>query len=668
MKNLRTACLLCASLAVLAPCWGAVPETEVQKVLGRLSSRFPASEKARLETGVRQAARLWTPEDGSAEEFANFCGEEFAVGSDRDLIRERFEAKLEALRGHFTAMGLELRREQDEDRGELKPIDRRFAAFAPDAHLADDLFKSRLGFVAALNFPQRTLEESVARGARWSRQEWAAARLAKAFAFRVPAEVRQKTAEIHAAAKAYVYGYNIFMDHVAGADGKPLFREGLKLISHWGLRDHIRALYADPQGLDQQKLILTIMERIIAQEIPRSAVDGKGHLWDPVRNTLDGSPAEREPDTRYATLLSLWRAARLEDPHYPGYPTLMDRSFRLERELTEAEVESLLKSLLEAPVGQGVAGLVEKRLGRRLLPFDIWYAGFKPPKGLPQEQLDALVRKRYPTAEAFRNDIPNILMKLGFPQETARFLAPHIEVDAARGAGHAAGPDMRSEVSHLRTRVGKDGMDYQGFNIAMHELGHCVEQTFSMQKIDHYLLNGVPNSAFTEGFAFVFQARDLEVLGLKKPDEKAAALKDLDDFWSAREIAGVALVEMRGWRWMYEHPQATPTQLREAMTVIAKEVWNRHYAPVFGVKDSPVLAIYAHMFYDSLYIPNYPLGRLIAFQVEDYFKTHALGTEMERMCRIGGVTPAEWMRQAVGGPISSAPMLVAAKKSLAVVR
>lgn len=636
-------------------------------VLLLLPSAAPAAPAAR-DQGVEQARRLWTAADGSPEDFQKFAAQNIAQGADRDLIFDRFEAKLEALWGHFAAMGLELRREQDEDRGEMMPVDRLFAAFAPDAHLMDDLFKSRLGFVAALNFPLPTLEETLAQGSSWDRRRWAEARLGKAFAFRVPAEVRQKVADIQSAAEAYVYGYDIYMDHVVGSDGKPLFPAGLRLISHWGLRDHIRALYGDKKGLPLQKLILTVMERVIRQEIPKAAVAGKGHLWDPAKNTLDGAPAEREPDTRYATLLSLFRAARLEDPHYPGYPTLMDRTFRLQREMTEAEVEGLLEGLLEAPAGKKTAALVKKRLGRKLLPFDIWYEGFKPPKGMPLEQLDALVMKRYPTAESFKEDIPNILIKLGFEPETALFLALRIEVDAARGAGHAAGPGMKKDVSHLRTRVGKGGMDYQGFNTAMHELGHCVEQTFSMQRVDHYLLSGVPNNAFTEGFAFVFQARDLEVLGLQKPDAKAAALKDLDDFWSAREIAGVALVEMRTWRWMYEHPEAEPAELREAMVGIAKDVWNRYYAPAFGVKDSPILAIYAHMFYYSLYIPNYPLGHLIAFQVEDHFKTHALGTEMERLCRIGSVTPAEWMRQAVGGPVSAQPMVKAAEKALAAVR
>ena len=73
---------------------------------------------------------------------------------------------------------------------------------------------------------------------------------------------------------------------------------------------------------------------------------------------------------------------------------------------------------------------------------------------------------------------------------------------------------MRSAKTHLRTRVGANGMDYKGYNIAVHEMGHNVEQTFSLNNIDYYTLHGVPNTAFTEALAFVFQGHDLELLGL----------------------------------------------------------------------------------------------------------------------------------------------------------
>ncbi|MFQ6093332.1 MAG: hypothetical protein ACE5OR_11800 [bacterium] len=52
-------------------------------------------------------------------------------------------------------------------------------------------------------------------------------------------------------------------------------------------------------------------------------------------------------------------------------------------------------------------------------------------------------------------------------------------------------------------------MNYKGYNIALHEFGHNVEQVFSLNRVDHTLLRGVPNTAFTEGFAFGLQPRDL---------------------------------------------------------------------------------------------------------------------------------------------------------------
>ena len=55
-------------------------------------------------------------------------------------------------------------------------------------------------------------------------------------------------------------------------------------------------------------------------------------------------------------------------------------------------------------------------------------------------------------------------------------------------------------------------MDYKGYNIAVHEFGHCVEQILDMYFIDHYMLSGVPNTAYTEASAFIWQHRDLQLL------------------------------------------------------------------------------------------------------------------------------------------------------------
>ncbi len=144
----------------------------------------------------------------------------------------------------------------------------------------------------------------------------------------------------------------------------------------------------------------------------------------------------------------------------------------------------------------------------------------------------------YPTVDDFQRDLPYILRKIGFGPDKSEFLASYIAVDPSRGAGHAMGAAMREDKAHLRTRIPEDGMRYKGFNIAIHELGHNVEQVFSLNGIDHYTLNGVPNTAFTEAFAFVFQSRDLQVLGLENKNQEAEDLEALNTLWMTFEISG----------------------------------------------------------------------------------------------------------------------------------
>jgi len=376
------------------------------------------------------------------------------------------------------------------------------------------------------------------------------------------------------------------------------------------------------------------------------------------------SPAP-EPDTRYRVLLSTFLASKKADPYSPTAPTLIARQFNESREIPEPRVEAMLKQVLTSPLVPRIAAIIEQRLGRPLEPFDIWYNGFKARGSYTEAQLDEIVSKKYPTAAAFEQDLPNILTKLGFSAAKAKYLAENIVVDPARGSGHAWGPRMRSEKAHLRTRVGEGGMNYKGFNIAVHELGHNVEQIFSLKEVDHTLLSGVPNTAFTEALAFVFQGHDLELLGLTKPDAASEALNTLNDFWGTYEIAGVALVDMAVWHWMYAHPAATPAELKEATLQIARDIWNTYYAPVFKKKDVVLPGIYSHMIHSFLYLPDYPIGHLISHQIEEQMrKAGTLGTEFERITRTGSVAPDLWMKTATGAPVGAEALLTATERSL----
>jgi hypothetical protein len=115
---------------------------------------------------------------------------------------------------------------------------------------------------------------------------------------------------------------------------------------------------------------------------------------------------------------------------------------------------------------------------------------------------------------------------------------------------------------------------------------------------------------------------------------------------------------------MYDHPDATAEELKVGVIELARGIWNEYYAPLFGNKDCELLAVYSHLIEYGLYMPNYPIGHIIAHQIEKYMKGKNLATEMERMCSIGSVTPDLWMRQAVGAPISVEPLLEDAKLAL----
>ncbi len=217
--------------------------------------------------------------------------------------------------------------------------------------------------------------------------------------------------------------------------GERLFPKGMRLLSHWNLRDQIKADYATPGGLPRQRALARVMERIVTQTMPAAAVNDPRVDWDPQTDAVSPAPAgtietgalplprgdaAREPDTRYAHLLATFRAAKAADPYSPTAPTHIARKFDLEREIPEARVRALLEEILGSPLVPRVAKLVEARLGRRLEPFDIWYDGFRPRSRFSEAELDRVTKQRYPTVESFQKDLPNVLSRLGFARTGAR--------------------------------------------------------------------------------------------------------------------------------------------------------------------------------------------------------------------------------------------------------
>ena len=652
----------------------------ITKIEGKLVAEYGEGQRARLQRGMNQAASLWRGSDGDAAVFEDFVTRNFAGDSESlDAMFERFERLLTIMSGSMNAIRVEFSRQTDLDIGQVMPFDEIFAAYSPGAHVQDDFFENKLAFVVLLNFPLTTLEERLEMGKEWNRREWAEVRLAQAFSKRIPSNVYQALSEAGALSDQYISNYNIWMHHLITDSGERLFPHGMKLLSHWNLRDQIKADYRNgEEGLVKQRMIQRVMERIVDQTIPDAVIDNPHVDWNPYTNEVTKAAVadvdvptpkdmkitnEREPDRRYEVLLETYKAARMVDPYSPTAPTLIARRFDENREIPEERVREILEQVVSSPLMPMVAELIEKRLGRPLEPFDIWYNGFRSKGSYDEERLDEIVSKLYPTTEAFNEGIPAMLTKLGFSKEKAGYLAKHIVVEPARGSGHASGGEMPGQAARLRTRVGKKGMDYKGFNIAVHEMGHNVEQVFSMNDVDHTLLSGVPNTAFTEAVAFVFQARDLELLDLSvEKDEVAEAYNTLNDFWATAEIAAVSLVDMALWHWMYDHPDATPAEMREAAIEISKDIWNRHYAPIFKKKDVILLGVYSHIIHSFLYLPDYPMGHMIAFQIEEHVKQAGnVGTEVERMTTLGRIAPDLWMMAATGSRVGADALLDAAE-------
>jgi hypothetical protein len=649
------------SLALAAPPKPSIDAATVDATVASVVKSAGEAAATRARRGVAQAAERWWASDGDAAAFTAFCTENFIPDvAARDAVFTRLETVLEQTDGHIHEIRRMLVTPQDLDTGPVSPLDLKLGDLDLASHVDDDLFKTKVAFVALLNFPVDTLAERLAQGGSWSRDRWAQSRMMDRFALRVPAEIGQETTKAFTAAEQYIAGYDIRLDKLVDAKGRPFgFTEGLKVITHWGLRDELKSHYGEgASGLAKQRAILDVMTRIVRQEIPKGAIGTESITWNPA---VPAPAADREPDTRYKMLQSTFRAARLADPYAPTAPTYIDRKFNLDRQIPEKEVEALLVSVLTSQEVKDLAKRISKSLGRNLEPFDIWYAGFSSRAGKTEAELDAITKAKYPNVAAFQAGLPSILTGLGFTPEKAAWLSERIVVDPSRGAGHAMGAVRREDKAHLRTRIPEGGMLYKGYNIAIHELGHNVEQCFSLGEIDHWFLSGVPNNGFTEALAFVFQRRDLELLGVTGAADTAQAGQEaLNDLWATYEIGGVSIVDMRVWRWMYAHPEATPAQLREAVLGIAREVWNEYYAPVFGVKDSDILAIYSHMISYGLYLPDYPLGHIIAFQVAGAMRGKDFGKEFERVSRQGRLTPDAWMRGAVGGPLSAQSLLYSA--------
>ena len=150
----------------------------IEKVKGELISKYGAGVQVRLERGVNQVAGFWRPQDGAASVFEDFIRTHFAGDQAAlDELFKRMEFALESLDGHMLEISRDFRMRSDLDLGPIYPFDEILAGYDPSAHVLDDFFGNKLAFAVLLNFPVTTLEQRLQEGEKWTRRQWAEARL-----------------------------------------------------------------------------------------------------------------------------------------------------------------------------------------------------------------------------------------------------------------------------------------------------------------------------------------------------------------------------------------------------------------------------------------------------------------------------------------------------------
>ena len=281
--------------------------------------------------------------------------------------------------------------------------------------------------------------------------------------------------------------------------------------------------------------------------------------------------------------------------------------------------------------------------------------------------MDTAVAARFPDEKAFQAALPQVLRDLGYCAKDADFLGTRIKVEIAKGSGHAMRPLLTEYGAWLRTSRLKDQLGWDGFDTAMHELGHNLEQLCSTYFAPRPALRNVPNTACTEAFAFLYQSLGKRVLGIEATDgaDRAFAIDSVQTMLAACQIAGPSLLELQVWRWLYANPTATAEQLRTEVLEIADRLWKRFYERDFGADPYRLLAAYQHMIGHPLYLADYTLGHVMSHQIRSFMRTKDIATETRRITSIGRLTPELWMQRAVGNGISAKSLCEDAAGSLA---
>ena len=665
MKKLNHCLGFIYLLLISGLCYGqgksTVSTEEISSIKSELKSKHGSETAIRIEKGVSQLAQIWDFSDGNAGRFREFCLGNFLSDAELKENLPRIAENLILTGGSLSV----IRSKMNEpfaftDVKELH-ADRFFRKAVPSYNP----YASELAYFLKLNFPVWSLDEKRQMSAGWDRNQWIMNAIGSYYPGREVvrnATLTSKQSEF----RRYIDNYFFDMHRIMDAKGNYPFNEVTSLHCHRGLRDNIKEEYTKKGGFERQKLTDEVLEKVFTGEVPVAFLTDTNTRWNPSENelyTIDGKKLKKisgytcEENRRYEGLKNLFLIEQAVDSAYGNGSTYITRTFE-RANLTVDETEKIIVDFLESPLSREVGNLVEKRLKRKLHPFDIWYSGFQEQSYYPAVFLDSLTRARYPDPGSLENNVRDILMKMGFPEEEAIIIGSGVDVHSVVSGGYSDQPPVKGGKALLTTMFGEGGLDYKGYRVAMHELGHVVCGVYSTLDADNFLLAGVPTGGITEGFAEVLAYRNIEGLGLfPYSEQEKKHLLALATYWYLYEMGGIALTEIRTWKWMYNNPDATVNELKNAILGISAGIWNSYFSENFGgTRDCSILSVYNHFISGDLYLFNYFIGGIVSYQLADAFERDELAPGLKESCLEGVTLPELWMQKAVGSGFSLTPL------------
>lgn len=646
-----------------------VNNTILEKVQTELEKQHGQNETERIRKGTSQLARNWRTSDGTEEAFADFCLRYFMSGNTLHANFRRIVDNLTYMEGMLYKITT-LFHESDyyTDTPKLE-ADRYLQSVIPGS----DHYATKFAHYVQLNFPHYTFAEKQQHSREWDREKWAMVCLGDTYAFRNDCLLSNPFTEEANHFKSYMEHYFFRTDHITDKKGNYLFTDEMALHCHRGLRDQIKEEYTTSDGAARQSLLYAIAENATTGNVPVLFLKDTTTRWNPLSNKLykieNGKQKEiRNYETeglyRYTGLLACMKEKMFTDQNTIPQSTTIRRTFD-KSSVSLEKTETLIRNFLADPLLPEIGKIIEKRLGRKLRPYDIWYSGFQEQSAFSASYLDSLTHSRYPDPQAFQKDLPNLLVKMGIHPQEARFIGSHISVRPVVSGGYSSQPPLPGDTALLTTMFGKQGLDYKAFRVSMHELGHCICGVFCTNDVDYFRLAGVPCDAITEAFAELFAYKNAEALDLHpfSPEEKQHLL-NLATIWYLLEMGGQTLTEIETWKWLYAHPEATAKELKEAVLHISSTIWNTYFSKIFHTQNQHILSIYNHYITGDLYLYNYFLGNVIMYQLHKASTSSDLTEELKKACREGCTLTDLWMEKAVKAPISTESLMQDAQKAI----